>query len=148
PYVQRAGLAPAIDVLVLDDVAGDRTDASLTGARIKWSGTATTRRILVVDAHDLLPYCWRSVVHQSDILGNLESRPRPPGCERLADRIVTTGARVAYRLQCIGAHRFQRCVNDLRRVLGSDVLRQDRRNNNSHQDKLCFHLTPKVSDQC
>src|SRR5262249_48335584 len=51
PHIERAGFGAAIDVLVLDDVARDRTDASLTSARIKWSSTATTRRRLVVDAY-------------------------------------------------------------------------------------------------
>src|ERR1700681_4024600 len=106
PNVESSNLCTPIDILVLDDVARNRTDAALPGGRIEPTRAASSRRKFIVDANDLLTHRGDAVVHQPGVLRDFVSWPRPAGRKRLANRIVRTGAAVSNRLQHGGAHRL------------------------------------------
>ena len=121
PDVEGSGLSAPVRVLVLVDVAGNRTDATLARGRVVAAGATPTRRILVVDSNDLLAHDGNRVIHQCHVFGNFEARPSAAGCEGLADGIVGTTPRVPNRLECRATHRFGGRVNHRRGILGSSA---------------------------
>ena len=124
PDVESPNLCAAIRVLVLDDVAGDRPDTALASGRVVAARSAAAGRIFVIDPNDLLAHDGHCVVHQRDVFGDFEARPRPAGCERLANGIVGTTARISNGLECGAAHGFGGRVDHPPDVLGSNLERQ------------------------
>src|ERR1700687_751458 len=106
PNVETSHLCTPVCILVLDEVARNRTDAALPSSRIEPTRAAASRRKFIVDANDLLTHRGDAVVHQRGVLCDFVSWPRPAGRKRLANRIVRTGARVSNRLQRGGTHRL------------------------------------------
>src|ERR1700680_665676 len=97
PNVESSNLCTPVGMLVLDDIARNRTDAALPGSRIEPTGAAASRRKFIVDANDLLTHRGDAVVRQRGVLRDFVSWPRAAGRKRLANRIVRTGARVSNR---------------------------------------------------
>src|SRR5579863_7758861 len=52
PNVERSNLCTPVGILVLDDVARNRTDAALPSSRIEPTRAAASRRKFIVDAND------------------------------------------------------------------------------------------------
>src|SRR6266566_9287418 len=106
PDVESSNLCTPVCILVLDDVARNRTDAALPRSRIEPTRTSPSWRKFIVDANDLLTHRGDAVVHQRSVLRDFVSWPRHAGPKRLANRIIRTGASVSTRLQHGGAHRL------------------------------------------
>ena len=79
PDVERSRLGAPVSGLVLDDVAWDRADATLSRRRIETTGASPARRPLVVDPNKLLPHGWHGIVHRHRVFRHREPRPGSAG---------------------------------------------------------------------